>query len=337
MPAPSRPPLVDRRTPPPPPPPRPPVNQLPDGPPALTGKVATIIEQIEKGRVEIALVAALRWRAEQPGNVMALVALGEATAAKGRPLLAARVYGSIIDLFPSRADMRRFAGERLEALGKVGLELAEDSYHHAVTQRPDHQSSHRLYAWALVRNGKYAEALAALENALKQQNYRSRSGTMRIFREDLGLVAAALVATEPNKRPEIEQRLAKHNVKIAAEPSLRFVLTWETDANDVDFHIFDGQGGHASYRNMTLGSGGVLFADVTNGYGPECFAIPGKPAGYPYRLAAHYYSRGPMGYGMGKVQVIEHDGKGGLRFAEHPFVVMNDRAYVDLGTIKGPL
>ena len=39
-----------------------------------------------------------------------------------------------------------------------------------------------------------------------------------------------------------------------------------------------------------------------------------------------------MGYGMGKLEIIEHDGKGGLTFEERPFVVMRDRAFVDLGS-----
>ncbi len=44
-----------------------------------------------------------------------------------------------------------------------------------------------------------------------------------------------------------------------------------------------------------------------------------------------------MGYGMGKLQVIQHDGQGALRFADRPFVVMNDKAYAELGQVKGPL
>jgi hypothetical protein len=44
-----------------------------------------------------------------------------------------------------------------------------------------------------------------------------------------------------------------------------------------------------------------------------------------------------MGYGMGKVQVLQHDGKGTLRMEDRPFVVMQDRAYVDMGVVKGPL
>ena len=63
----------------------------------------------------------------------------------------------------------------------------------------------------------------------------------------------------------------------------------------------------------------------------------GKPSAYPYRLKAHYYSRGPMGYGMGKLEIVEHDGRGGLRFQERPFVIMKDQAFVDLGTVPGPL
>jgi hypothetical protein len=40
-----------------------------------------------------------------------------------------------------------------------------------------------------------------------------------------------------------------------------------------------------------------------------------------------------MGYGMGKLQIVDHDGKGGLTFDERPFVVMTDRAFVELGAV----
>jgi hypothetical protein len=39
-----------------------------------------------------------------------------------------------------------------------------------------------------------------------------------------------------------------------------------------------------------------------------------------------------MGYGMGTLSIIDHDGKGGLTFEERPFVVMQDRAFVELGS-----
>jgi uncharacterized protein YfaP (DUF2135 family) len=125
-------------------------------------------------------------------------------------------------------------------------------------------------------------------------------------------------------------------LQIDRKPSLRFVLSWETDANDVDFHIYDGRGGHAFYQKPKLGSGGALYADITTGYGPECFAIHGKTRAYPYVLQAHYFARGPMGYGMGKVQAIDHDGKGVLTVTEHPFVIMKDKAFLELARIEKP-
>src|SRR5439155_21543734 len=135
----------------------------------------------------------------------------------------------------------------------------------------------------------------------------------------------------------ILERVAAAGAELPTSRSLRFVLNWETDANDVDFHIYDAQGGHAYYSQRALATGGELYADVTTGYGPECFTIPGAPPAHPYKLQAHYYSRGPMGYGMGKLEVLEHDGDGRLTFDERPFVIMADGAFVDLGTVDKSL
>ena len=149
------------------------------------------------------------------------------------------------------------------------------------------------------------------------------------------MVAAAWIAKAPGEQRAIEARLAKHGAKVARAPSLRFVLYWETDANDVDFHIRDAKGGHAYYQAKSLRSGGELYEDVTTGYGPENFTIPGGGAAGPYDLEIHYYSRGPMGYGMGMLEILRHDGKGGLAFEHRPYIVMVDGAYVALGKVDG--
>ena len=114
---------------------------------------------------------------------------------------------------------------------------------------------------------------------------------------------------------------------------IRFILVWETDANDVDFHIYDKDKQHAFYSSKELASGGALYADLTGGYGPECFRIL-NPKAFPYKLEAHYYSRGPMGYGMGAMQVIRFDGNKNVDVETRSFVIMNDGAYIDLGTVK---
>jgi tetratricopeptide (TPR) repeat protein len=257
--------------------------------------------------------------------------MGEALEAVGRKRSAARVYGSLIDLFPSRADIRRYAGNRLERVG--ALELAVDTYHHAVEQRPDHPNSHRLYAYALLREGRPRKAFDAIAAGADRDYPRDRfAGVDQVLSEDVGLIAAAWIRAEPSEAAKIRSRVERLGTAIPTEPSTRFVMSWETDANDVDFHVHDRFGDEAYYGAKQLPSGGSLYADVTTGYGPECFTIDGYASAFPYRFEALYFSRGPMGYGMGKLQIVEHDGKGGLLFEDRPFIIMTDRAAVPIGS-----
>jgi TonB family protein len=303
-----------------------------------TGKFFDVAARLQQSDGRGAMALALEWHEQDPGDVLALIALGEAAETTGDGMTAARAYGSIIDLFPSRADLRRYVGARLERLGEPGTELAVDTFAKAVRSRPDHPSSHRLYAYALLKAGKHGEAFAAIGAGATRSYPSGRfAGVDRILREDLGLIAAAWIKAEPQAAFTVRATLDRLDVPLPNEPSTRFVINWETDANDVDFHVHDGRENHAFYSQPRLSSGGKLYADVTTGYGPECFTIEGEPKAFPYRLAAHYFSRGPMGYGMGKLQIVQHDGKGELRFEERPFVIMKDRAFVDLGELTEPL
>jgi hypothetical protein len=303
-----------------------------------SGKLFDVMSMIAAEQREAALATALAWRDESPGDVLALVAVGEALEALDKPRAAARAYGSLIDLFPARADLRRYAGARLERLGEHGMQLAADTYAQAVAQRPDHPASHRLHAYALLRLGQHERAFEAIVAGATRDYPSGRfRGVSQILDEDVGLIGSAWAKAEPIAAARIEARVLEAGGVLPTGPTLRFVMTWETDANDVDFHIHDGSGGHAYYSDPTLGSGGHLYADVTTGYGPECFTIEGKPSAFPYRFEANYYSRGPMGYGMGKLQIMQSDGQGGLRFEDRVYVIMKDQAFVQLGTLDGPL
>ncbi len=302
--------------------------------PSLTGPLAEIEGLLRARNVDAALAQARAWHAKEPGDVLALIGLGDSLEAAKDLDTAARVYGSIIDLFPARADFRRFAGERLAKIGATQRALAIDTYKRAVAERPDHLTGHRLLAYALVRDGQYSEAFDAILAAIDQP-YRgdSYAGGERVLAEDAGMIGAAFLA-HGGKKDAITAALAKRDTKLATSASTRFIMYWETDANDVDFHIRDARGGHAWYSHKDLRSGGSLYADITTGYGPECFAIPGQPTAGPYELSINYYSQGPMGYGMGLLEIQKFDGKGGLTFEDRPYVIMVDQAFVDLGTYK---
>jgi outer membrane protein OmpA-like peptidoglycan-associated protein len=306
--------------------------QPPPPPPAVTGELAAIEAAIAAHDLDGGLARARTWHDREPGNVLALVGLGEVLEARRATATAARMYGSIIDLYPARADLRRFAGERL---ARLAPDLAIDTFRRAVADRPDHMTGHRLLAYALERAGRHADAFTAILAGVDQP-YRDGSyrGGLRVLGDDAAMLGAVYAAAVPAQRGAIVEALAKRKLALATQPSTRFVLYWETDGNDVDLHVEDARGGHAFYQQPELASGGELYADITTGYGPECFTIPGTPTAGPYRLSVDYYRQGPMGFGMGMVEIQRFDPRRGLSFDDRHYVIMNDHARADVGVVR---
>jgi hypothetical protein len=176
----------------------------PDAPPwagtkPYTGKFAEVMDELAQGSKPEALVQARQWAKTSPDDALAFVALGEAAEANQSPALAARAYGSLFELWSYRADMRRFAGERLDRLAHPeALDLAIDTYRKAVADRPDNPGGHRLLAYALARRGRYADAFAAISAGLgRVRDDRLYRGVNEILRADAGVLAAAWERAEP--------------------------------------------------------------------------------------------------------------------------------------------
>src|SRR5579859_5588136 len=237
----------------------PPLPPAPPPPPPepYTGKLADVMRALAGQDTKKALDLAWGWRDEDAGDVLALVALGEALEASHDPATAARAYGSIIDLFPSSVDMRRMAGERLDRIASAqAAALAADDYAKAVADRPDHPSSHRMLAYALLEQRDYAGAFDAALAGLAHPYPSGRfAGVERILRDDVGLVGAAWAAAEPSKREAILGRVRAAGGSVQDGPSLRFVLSWESDGNDVDLHVRDAEGNHAFFQQPKLPTG----------------------------------------------------------------------------------
>lgn len=303
------------------------------------GRMFDVMQALETDDAEAAVQLALRWSDESPADVMALLALGESLERRGTLEAAARAHGSILDLYPTRADLRRHASARLEQLDDdAALALAIDGYRHAAQQGPSHPSGHRMLAFALARAGQHEPAFDALVASLARISSEERSAAARwILTEDAGLVAAAWLRHEPGRADEIRARARTAGIAIATSASTRFVMTWEPDSTDVGVHVYDGHGGHAHPGEPGLPSGGTLHADGPDGHGLACFAIEGVPRAFPYRFEADASSRGPMGLGMGTLQIVEHDGSGGLHIETRPFVLMKEHAVVALGDLSGTL
>ena len=281
---------------------------------ALTGPLLEVTESIAAGRSGAALARARQLARDQPHDLPALLALARAASAAGDRTLAARAYGSLIDLFPSRAELRRAAGQGLEQLGADGLALAIDSYRRAVAQRPDHPAGHRLLGLALWRAGDRAAGRESLERGRDRGDPLARfPGVTSLLRED-----AQLAASRP-----------------PAQPWLRICVYWENDATDVDLIVYDGSRQRAGGEHFTRDRPS-LSADVATGFGPECVTATGAQIAFPYLLQVHYAARGAMGYALGAVHVLQVDAQGAASFEMRPFVLMKEGAVVELGSVLRP-
>ncbi|MBL8742357.1 MAG: AgmX/PglI C-terminal domain-containing protein [Myxococcales bacterium] len=308
-------------------------------PAAYAGRFASVMALIAGGDLAEALERVETWRREAPNDVMSLIALGEVAEARGDRDLAARAYGSILELWSYRADMRRLAGERLERVGsETALALATEAYRGALEDRPDHPSSHRLYAMALLRQGKTKQAFEVLEQAVTRKFIGERfAGVGDVLKADLALVGAVWAAREPTKAEGIRARLVERDVAIDKSPSTRFVLVWESDTSDVDLELVDSAGNTQRHGVPTRIKNSKLGSNITDGYGPEQLALSGKDddLAFPFEVKAKFTRRGQAGgFAMGKVDVVRHDGAGNVELEALPFVVMEPGATLSLGHVE---
>jgi hypothetical protein len=88
--------------------------------------------------------------------------------------------------------------------------------------------------------------------------------------------------------------------------AITVTLTWGAEP-DVDLHIFEPDGNHVYYWNMT-GSFGYLDLDDVTGFGPEHYYVPcGSDGLGTYQVGVNYY----RGYGpeTAQIQISTSDGK----------------------------
>ncbi len=297
---------------------------------AIDGRLLAIRTALATGKTRDALGDAWAFATDAPADPLAYVALGDAASMAGDTMLAERAYGSILDLFHDRADMARFAGERLEAVPTTqALELARDAYARAIELAPDEPTGYHLAALAELRLGHADRGFKLLAHALQERSGRDTFlGARATLTEDLALLGAAWANEDPTEKPDIESRLRAAGADLDTEKSLRFVLVWETDSTKVSLRVRD------ATRRPDLDQMKSSRATIKGAFGPDELSVRGAARQYPYRLSADFAKAdGPMGFSMGKVEVIDHDGRGNVSFEERPFVVRNGASKIDLGTI----
>lgn len=287
-----------------------------------------IAEDLEAGLVDEALDVAWTWHRARPDHILPYISLGHALIAADRPEEAARAYGSLIDLEPTQAGARRFAGALLESLDDgAGLELAIDSYRKARDIQPDQPTSHEALALALARDGQLQAAVNVLVDALGRTYAEDRYGdAVPLMRAELASLAAAAILASPESRPEVLSQLVDTMIVPDATPRDWMSLRWESDASALSMEIVDSDGEHYTERS----SASPVSRAVGDGYGPQGFewseGIPG-----PVRVWVKVGSLGVDGVAMGSLTRVRFDDAGTLEFETRPFVAWPGQWQIALG------
>jgi len=88
------------------------------------------------------------------------------------------------------------------------------------------------------------------------------------------------------------------------------VLTWNTDDNDVDMHIYAPGGQHTYYSSLNAISGCNLDLDDTDGYGPETFVCENTTQTGQWTIKVRYYAEhGVTGPVTATVRVTLNEGQ----------------------------
>ncbi len=216
----------------------------------------------------------------------------------GERELALRVLTSVVELELREPRLLRVAAHRLQQLG--AFDLAIELFEEVRRLRPEEPQSLRDLALALEARadhalrergrgdravaGSYERAVELLvELALGEWDGRfpeievtallEANRILAVLERDLGFPAAA----------RLDPRLRR-----TLDADLRIVLTWDTDASDMDLWVTEPSGEKCFYSHALTATGGMISRDFTGGYGPEEYLVRRALAG-DYRVQANYY------------------------------------------------
>lgn len=85
-------------------------------------------------------------------------------------------------------------------------------------------------------------------------------------------------------------------------PDITINLSWNTNESDLDMHVFDPDGAHAWFGELSGIPNGMIDRDDVDGFGPEIFTLSNPPNG-TYRVNVDSYELGDAGSTRGTLEV----------------------------------
>ena len=251
---------------------------------------------------------------------------------------ALKALSSLVEENPGDAVLARDVG-----ISAMGYGLVADAFHlfrRVAVARPYEPQTYRAMAQALTRMGRTDLAIAYFEVGLAGQ-WDGRFGDFRkILAVDyLDLLLRIAKGTEKTSVPDFakERMMAvAAETGLAGNPDIVVMITWNTDATDVDLHVEEPSGEECFFSNRNTRSGGKLTQDVTQGYGPEMYVMKNAPPG-TYEIRANYFASDRNRASTRTkvhVLVIENYGTRDQKTSEKVITLALDKQTNDLFTVK---
>ncbi len=165
----------------------------------------------------------------------------------------------------------------------------------------------------------YAEALSEREELVGACEQYGTAAQLNPSRREVFRAMVGLRRREGAEAGSLRECLVRGVSKLPVVRDLSMVMTWEDPSADVDLHVFEPGGAEVSYQALESEAGGLLYYDVTDGFGPEIYVMGSAPKGV-YRLKVVYY-RGEQRSLRGVLTVLRRAGSPEETRQDIPFVL----------------
>mmetsp|Transcript_15403 Transcript_15403/g.18724 ORF Transcript_15403/g.18724 Transcript_15403/m.18724 type:complete len:1106 (+) Transcript_15403:116-3433(+) len=218
----------------------------------------------------------------------------DARKAKGSLFAALRALTSLLAQQPGDFVLRRDV-----ALSSIELGFPTGAYYaleQVAETRPWEPMSYFQMAQTAQASGLPDLALVLFEVSLAG-DWQPR---FKAFQEVSGMLYARHLRQINDGKADTEDGVAKFAA--TREPEIRALftaaeqagmvvfMTWNQDSSDIDLHVTEPNGETCSYSNMETKSGGRLFGDVTQGYGPELYVQSNLKERGDYKIEVNVFS-----------------------------------------------
>lgn len=246
---------------------------------------------------------------------------------KGQKDAALLILSNIAEMKLESPELLRMVAYQL--LDMEQKDLAVETFRDVLTMREEEPQAYRDLALALNEAGKHTEAIEQLYKIITQKWDDRFNGIKGIALNEMNSIISA-------HKGVVNTGFVDSRFIYSMPVDVRITIDWNTNDSDIDLWVTDPKKEKCYYQYSQTSTGGRISDDMTQGYGPEEFAIK-KAVNGDYVVEANLY--GDTRQTIGGPITIRADlytdfGKPTQQRKRINFRVTDDKEVVRIGLLK---